>query len=196
MDRLCVVQHGLGLFQRLFLAVLLVFGAQFVVELGALAAELFHGFLRLLLETFFFAVQVVKTAGNFAHHFDVRHLVFADRHLAGAVDQHVSGLQQRIAEEAVGCEVFAGQLLDLVLVGRHAFEPAQRRGHRQQQVQFGVLGHARLDEQVACEGSMPAASQSITMSQVLRSMTSGHRSAWSAHASRPRRTGTAARSAS
>ena len=35
----------------------------------------------------------------------------------------------------------------LVLVARHALEPAERRDHRQQQVQLGVLGHLRLHEQ-------------------------------------------------
>ena len=52
-----------------------------------------------------------------------------------------------IAEEAVGRQILFLELRLLVLVGRHALEPAQRRDHRQQQMQLGVLGHVRLHEQ-------------------------------------------------
>ena len=69
-----------------------------------------------------------------------------DRHVSGLVDQDVGGLQQRVAEEAVGREVAVLQLVDLVLVGRHPLEPAERRAHRQQREQLGVLGQAALDE--------------------------------------------------
>jgi hypothetical protein len=62
------------------------------------------------------------------------------------VDQDVGRLQQRVAEEAVGREVAVLELLHLVLVGRHALEPAERRAHRQQREQLGVLGQAALDE--------------------------------------------------
>jgi hypothetical protein len=34
-------------------------------------------------------------------------LVFADRHLGGTVDEDIGALQQGIAEEAIGAEVFA-----------------------------------------------------------------------------------------
>ena len=43
-------------------------------------------------------------------------------------------------------QVALGELLDLLLVGRHALEPRNRRDHLQQQVQLGVLGHHRLHE--------------------------------------------------
>ena len=76
----------------------------------------------------------------------MRDLVLAHRHVRRPVDQDVGALQQRIAEEAVRREVFFLELLLLILVGRHALQPAERRDHRQQQVQLGVLGHARLDE--------------------------------------------------
>ena len=39
------------------------------------------------------------------------------------------------------------QIFELLFVGRHALEPAERRDHREQQMQFGVLRHGRLDEQ-------------------------------------------------
>ena len=58
----------------------------------------------------------------------------------------VGRLQQRIAEEPDARQVLLGELLDLLLVGRHALEPRNRRDHLQQQVQLGVLGHERLDE--------------------------------------------------
>ena len=35
----------------------------------------------------------------------------------------------------------------LVLVGRYPLQPAERGDHRQQQMQFGMLGHSGLDEQ-------------------------------------------------
>ena len=75
-------------------------------------------------------------------------------------------LQQRVAEKAVGRQIAVGQLLLLILVGRHALQPAERRDHREQQVQLGMLGHARLDEQRRLRRiDARRASQSITMSQ-------------------------------
>ena len=136
-----------SLLQSLIFATLLVRGAQFQIQLGALAAEFLSRFQRFLFEAQFAAIEVVEAAGNFARHLDVRHLVFAHRNEAGAVDQDVSGLQQRVAEEAVGGEILLLELLDLVLVRRHAFEPTQRCAHRKQQEQLGVLGHTALDEQ-------------------------------------------------
>ena len=92
------------------------------------------------------AVEVVEAARHLARQLDVRRLVLADRHVGGLVDQDVGRLQQRVAEEAVGREVAVLELLDLVLVGRHALQPAERRAHRQQREQLGVLGQAALDE--------------------------------------------------
>jgi hypothetical protein len=100
----------------------------------------------LFLEIRLAAIEVVEAARDLAREFDVGHLVLAHRHPVGAVDQDVGRLQQRIAEEAVGGEVLVRELFLLVLVGRHALQPAQRRHHRQQQVQLGMLGHLGLDE--------------------------------------------------
>ena len=77
----------------------------------------------------------------------MRNLVLADRHLVGAVDQDIGAHQQRITEKAIGRQILAGQLFLLVFVGRHTLQPAQWRHHRHQQMQLGVLGHPRLDEQ-------------------------------------------------
>src|SRR5208282_5223594 len=65
----------------------------------------------------------------------------------GVVDHDVGGLQERIAEEAIGAEVAVLEILNLLFVGRDALEPRERRDHRKQQMQFGVLEDARLDEQ-------------------------------------------------
>ena len=92
------------------------------------------------------AVEVVEAARHLAREFHVRGLVLAHRHVGGLVDEDVSRLQQRIAEEAIGGEVAVLELLDLVLVGRHPLQPAQRRAHGQQGEQLGVLGQPALDE--------------------------------------------------
>ena len=44
---------------------------------------------------------------------------------------------------------WSDELLDLLLVRRHALEPGNRRDHLEQQIQLGVLRHLRLDEQRA-----------------------------------------------
>ena len=114
-------------------------------------------------------------------------LVLADRHVARPVDQDVGRLQQRVAEEAVGREVAVLQLLDLVLVGRHALQPAERRAHREQREQLGVLGQAALDEdrralRVEARGE-PVDHHLV---DVLLDDLARPRSAWSARASRRR----------
>ena len=91
-------------------------------------------------------IEVVEAAHHLARQLEVRHLVVAHRHEVGVVDDDVGGLQQRVAEEADARQVALGELLDLLLVGRHALQPRNRRDHLQQQVQLGVLGHHRLHE--------------------------------------------------
>ena len=67
------------------------------VHFRAARAELFDGRFGFFCEAGFLAEHVVEAACDFTGDFDVRHLVFAHRHLIGAVDQNVSALQQRIA---------------------------------------------------------------------------------------------------
>ena len=90
---------------------------------------------------------MIEAPRDLARDLQVRHLVLAHRHEGRAVEEDVRALQQRIAEEAVGGEVLFLQLLLLVLVRRHALEPAERRDHRQQQMQLRVLRHVGLHEQ-------------------------------------------------
>ena len=97
-------------------------------------------------------IEIVEAAHHFARQLEVRHLVVADRHPMCVVDGDVRGLQQRIAEEADARQIAVAQLLDLLLVRRHALEPRDRRHHLEQEVQLGVLGHERLDEERALLG--------------------------------------------
>src|SRR5580658_5193693 len=90
---------------------------------------------------------MVETPRHLARDLDMRDLILSHRHESGAVQQDVGALQQRITQKPVGRQIALLELLLLVLVARHTFEPAERRDHREQQVQFGVLGHMRLHEQ-------------------------------------------------
>jgi hypothetical protein len=144
-----------GLLDGVAVAFLLEADAQLLVQPGPLAAQFPDRFARLGLEARRTAIEVVEAAGDFARKLDVRHLVLAHRHLVGAVDQDVGRLQQRVAEETVGGQILVFQFFLLVLVGRHPFQPAERRHHRQQQVQFRVLRHLRLDEQGGLAGVDP-----------------------------------------
>ena len=141
-----LVQQLVRLLQRFFLALLLIAGAQLVIESGALAAQFPDRFARLLLEARLAAIQVIETARDLARELNVGHLIVAYRNAVGAIDQDIGGLQQRIAKKAISRQILVRQLFLLVLVGRYALQPAQRRHHRQQQMQFGVLRHLGLDE--------------------------------------------------
>ena len=95
------------------------------------------------------AEEPVEAPHHLAIELEVRDLVVPHRHVVRLVDDDVGALQQRIAEKAEGRQVLLGELRDLLLVGRHPFEPGNRHHHLQQQVELGVLGHLRLDEQRA-----------------------------------------------
>ena len=98
------------------------------------------------------AVELVEAPRDFARQFDVRNLILAHRNKIALVDQDVGRLQHGITEEAVGPQVLLRNVLPLLLVGRNALQPAKRRDHGKQQVQFGMLGHVRLDEHGAALG--------------------------------------------
>jgi hypothetical protein len=90
---------------------------------------------------------MIEAARSLTSELHMRHLILPYRDILRPIDQDIRRLQQRIAEKSVGREVPVRQLLLLVLVRRHALEPAQGRHHRQQQMQFRVLRHQRLNEQ-------------------------------------------------
>ena len=146
-DAVVALHQRLRALQRLGVAGLLELAAQLPVVGGVAAAEALHRALGLRLEVRLAPVEMIEAPRGLARQLHVRHLVLADRHEGGAVHQDVGALQQRVAEEAVGGQILLLELLLLVLVARHALEPAERGDHRQQQVQLGVLGHVRLDEQ-------------------------------------------------
>ena len=102
--------------------------------------------LRLLGEVRLAPVEVVEAPGDLAGELHVRDLVLADRDETGLVDQDVGGLQERIAEEAVGREVAVLEPFLLLLVGGDTLQPTERGEHGQQEVQLGVLRHPGLHE--------------------------------------------------
>ena len=84
-------------------------------------------------------VEGVEAAGDLAGELDVGDLVGADGDEVGLVEEDVGGLEERVAEEAVGGEVLFAELLLLVLVGGDALEPAERGEHAEEQEELGVL---------------------------------------------------------
>ncbi len=140
---------------RLLVAFFLINPAQLLVASTVAAAETLDRLLDLRFEVRLAAVDVIEAPRDFARDLDMRDLVLADRHVRSLVQQDVGGLQQRVAEEAIGREVLVLELLLLILVRRHALQPAERRDHRQQQMQLGMLGHARLDEHGRGSGIEP-----------------------------------------
>jgi hypothetical protein len=147
-----LADHAFALGQRFGAAGFAEGLALLVVVARVVLGELGHGRGNAGFGVLAAAVQVVEAARHFTREFDVRRLVLAHRHVVGLVDQDVGGLQQRVAQEAVGGQVAVLELVDLVLVGRHALQPAQRRAHGQQREQFGVFGQAALDEDGALLG--------------------------------------------
>ena len=71
------------------------------------------------------------------------------RHKIRLVHQNVRRLQQRISQKPIGAQVFSAQVLLLLLIRRHALQPAQRRNHAQQQMQLRMLRHMALHKQRA-----------------------------------------------
>jgi hypothetical protein len=125
---------------------------QLAVKRGVLRAELLDRALDLLLEVGLASVEMIEAAGDLAGYLHVRDLILTDRHERGPIQQDVGRLQQRVAEKTVGREVLVSELGLLVLVRRYALEPAERRDHRQQQMQLRVFRHVGLHEQCGDAG--------------------------------------------
>ena len=92
------------------------------------------------------AVEGVESPRDLAAQLQVRKLVLAHRHQLGPVDQDVGGLQDRVTKKAVIGEVAIADLLLLLLIGGHTLQPGDGDDNRQEQVQLGMLGDMRLDE--------------------------------------------------
>ena len=96
-------------------------------------------------------IEGVEPANNLTGNFYVGDLVFADgdeKCVAWfAIHDDVGGLQARVAEEAVGVEIFVGDVFKRFFVGGDALEPTERRDHREEQVQLGVFRDKRLLEE-------------------------------------------------
>ena len=93
------------------------------------------------------AVEVVKPADDFATQFQMRHLILAHRNELRVVNDDVGRLQQWIPEKTQRREILLGELFDLLFVGRDPFQPGNRNSHREQQKEFRVFGHQRLNEE-------------------------------------------------
>ena len=59
-------------------------------------------------------------------------LVLANGNIIGFVNEYVCRLKDRISQKTKVGQVLARQVFLLFLIGRYAFEPAQRRHHAQQ----------------------------------------------------------------
>src|SRR5258707_12321853 len=96
------------------------------------------------------AIMKIKFADEFAGEFDVGDLVFpyGDEQPFAWLRVHydVGGLQRRIAEEAVGVEVFVFDLVELLVVGGDEFEPAEGGDHAEEEMEFGRFGGLGLEK--------------------------------------------------
>ncbi len=90
---------------------------------------------------------MVEAPGDLPGHLHVGHLVHPHRHALGFVHQDVGGLEHRIAQKAVGGQVFVGQLLHLVFIGGVALQPGHRGEHAEDEVEFAVLRDGGLHEE-------------------------------------------------
>ena len=82
----------------------------------------------------------------------MRDLIFTHGNEVALVDHDVGGLQHGIAEKAIGAQIFFFNVVSLLFISRHAFEPPERRDHGKQQVQLRMLRHMRLNEHGAAVG--------------------------------------------
>jgi len=92
------------------------------------------------------AVERVETTGYLTGQLDVGDLIVAYRDEVRLVEEDVGGLEERVAEEAVGVQVLLAELLLLIFVGRNTLKPWQWGEHTEEGVQLAVLGDVGLDE--------------------------------------------------
>ena len=100
----------------------------------------------------------VEALRDVAHQLEVLALVLADRHLVGAVGQHVGGLQHRVEEQRRRRRARAGPP---TCRGTGACGSGRRSAVTldEQPAQLGVLGHVALAEEDAALGIEPGGEQ-------------------------------------
>src|SRR5581483_3963175 len=74
-------------------------------------------------------IELVESPRHFPREFDVRHLVLADGNKLRLIEQNVCCLQQWVSEKTVGAQIFSGQILLLLFISGHTFEPAKWCDH-------------------------------------------------------------------
>ena len=103
--------------------------------------------------------MVVRLPHDFSAQFHVRDLIITDWNeklrARLAINHDVGALQHGVAEEPVVVKVLVLNVFERLFVGWHALQPAQRRHHGQQQVQFRVLWNHRLLKKYAFLGIQP-----------------------------------------
>ncbi len=99
---------------------------------------------------------VLSLKASWYWHFQVRRLVLADRHQVASHDQDVGGLEDRVAEQAVGGR-FELKVTDDLFERRHALEARHRDEHAEEQVQLAGFGDERLEVDGAALGVHPDA---------------------------------------
>lgn len=91
---------------------------------------------------------MIEAACHLARQFDMGNLVLSHWYQSGLVDKDIGGLQQRISEKAIGGKIAIFELLLLILIAWHPFQPAEWGNHGEQQMQLRMCRHLRLNEKL------------------------------------------------
>ncbi len=97
-------------------------------------------------------IEVVEPPRHFPREFQMRQLVFSHRDEIRFVQENIGGLEDGIAEKAVGAEVLFFDLFLFFFVGRIPFQPGDGNHHRKEQVQDGMFRDAGLNEHSRASG--------------------------------------------
>lgn len=85
-----------------------------------------------------------EAAHDLPRDLEVRELVLTDRDDLAVDDGDVRGLQDRVRQVPGRVDLARRQLAELLLVGRVALQPSERRDHRQVQEELGNRGDLAL----------------------------------------------------
>src|SRR5580700_12205931 len=101
-------------------------------------------------------IESVEASYDLARHFNVGFLILSDRNYKfsfwSAVNHYICRLQNRVSQESECMQVLVLYVVERFFIGRDAFEPAERRHHRKQQLKLGVFRDRRLEEKRALRG--------------------------------------------